>query len=117
MRHDVSAELLALEELLLTNAARTSAQKLADLIAPDFVEIGSSGKKYFFRPGDTFPPLAEEAKIEDFSVRQIAENIYLVLYEIRYDSGVSRKITLRSSLWRKAADGWKIFFHQGTLKP
>ena len=86
------------------------------MIAEDFWEIGASGQRYSRqyvldildeRRGAPEPYALETS---EFHCRQLAVNCYLLTYTLRQDARVTR----RSTIWRRASDGWKIVFHQGT---
>ncbi|MBW6421654.1 DUF4440 domain-containing protein [Rhizobium sp. XQZ8] len=116
---DLVDHLLVLEKALQTREVRSSAEKIGELLSPDFREFGRSGLAYTFE--DIITRLVAEAglnntDIADFSVSVIAENVALAVYRgIRTEEDGSRQFTNRSSLWRLDADGkWRMVFHQGT---
>lgn len=87
-------------------------------LAEDFCEFGSSGKVFdkstaqeaLRRPdADSASPRPE---LSDFRIQNLADTIVLVTYRIPPSDG--RSATLRSSLWRRGNDGWRMVFHQGT---
>jgi hypothetical protein len=112
----------ALEEQLLRPDVRSSAEKVARLLADDFVEIGSSGR--VFDKQKIIEALRDEAaegrsppqKADELTVRFIAENVALVTYRIvRRTSITGEEIqTLRSSIWKLIDGRWQMMFHQGT---
>lgn len=105
-----------LEEQLLLDEVRTSANILEKIIDPNFFEIGSSGKIYRYKSGDTFLPVNGKCYINNFSIRELAYSVILVTYEFHMvASKISKsKCTLRSSIWKQNEFGWKIIFHQST---
>jgi hypothetical protein len=48
---------------------------------------------------------------EDFYCKEVAPANYLLTYTLRQGLRVSR----RTTLWRRAPNGWVIVFHQGTV--
>jgi len=56
-----------------------------------------------------------ERVISNFAVRPQADSVVLATYVClhRYADGREAN-SLRSSLWRKHAEGWQMVFHQGT---
>ena len=107
-------EIRSLEEALLTRGVRGSAAELGRLLADDFVEFGSSGRIY--TRAEALSALAAApssgeaaAPLTDFNIRELAPHVVLATYR----SGQS----LRSSLWRREAGGWRVAFHQGTRLP
>jgi hypothetical protein len=101
-------QIRALEELLLTPAVRASRFELESLLSDQFVEFGSSGRVYskaemiealIASPGCT-------ATVSDFRVLALAANVMLATYRSEH--------ALRSSLWRREGNDWRMIFHQGT---
>ncbi|MEQ8176033.1 MAG: nuclear transport factor 2 family protein [Syntrophomonadaceae bacterium] len=112
--------LFKLEEMLLQTDLRKSPQELGELLADDFIEIGSSGRTYDKQ--DTIEALMtsslRESRISDFELRLITPLIALVTYRLVQENRVNgreiEKISLRSSIWRAQGSRWQILFHQGT---
>ena len=109
-------QLQALEPIFHGPQYRSAAQ-LEAIIAPDFWEIGASGRRYSrrfvletlaARRADT----AEAAwQTRDFHCRRLADGLYLLTYTLLQ----GERCTRRTTLWQRAAPAWKILFHQGTL--
>lgn len=100
---------------LLRPVVRACRSSVALLLAEDFVEIGASGRRW-----EREAIMAEltaspevESKVTAMSVRRVADHVALVEYET---TTPDRRV-LRSSWWREGQDGWKCFFHQGTVVP
>lgn len=124
---DADAALLArlrrLEEDLLRPAVRRSRAALEALLAPDFVEIGRSGRVYD-REAIVAALAIEDAGaatavagVEDFTVRVLAPGVALATYRSLHadPGGRAPVVARRSSIWRRDADGaWRMTFHQGT---
>jgi hypothetical protein len=83
----------------------------------EFWEVGASGRRYsrefVLHTLETRAPDPEESKwlTRDFQCREIAPNNYLITYTLFQGP----RITRRSTLWRRTADGWKVLYHQGTI--
>ncbi len=113
--------IFALENSLLQPEVRKSAEKIAGLLADDFIEFCSSGKVYKYERGDFFADGtnidALKWEIEDFSVDLIANDIILAKYKVIKYSELeeNKKYSLRSSIWKCTNSEWKMIFHQGTL--
>lgn len=108
-----------LEEELLQPEVRRSLAALEERLAPDFVEIGASGRTWD-RP-TIVAALADEepaaVRVEGLAVRLLATEVALVTYRAAHDGGDGSppSVTLRSSIWRRDPDGaWRMTFHQGT---
>ncbi|MCM3023514.1 hypothetical protein [Heyndrickxia ginsengihumi] len=49
-----------------------------------------------------------------FAIKELSSNIVQTTFEVK--DHTNSKVSLRSSLWKKQADGnWQIIFHQGTI--
>jgi hypothetical protein len=95
-----------------------SPQQLEAQAAPDFWEIGASGRRY----GRTFVLETVRDRLErheadepwtasDFHVRELAADTYLLTYTLARPTRVTR----RTTVWRRTDDGdWQVVFHQGT---
>ncbi|HET7541691.1 MAG TPA: DUF4440 domain-containing protein [Polyangiaceae bacterium] len=99
------------EEQLLTPAIRASQDELERLVSDQFVEYGSSGRVY-----DKQAVIAQmlsapniSVAVSDFRVLELAAQVALATYR----TGAS----LRSSIWRREGEQWRIVFHQGTVIP
>ncbi|GAA4173312.1 ribonuclease HI family protein [Gryllotalpicola koreensis] len=102
-----------LEKSLLTAEVRGDPSRLAELLHPDFEEIGASGR--LWDRDTTIQALASApAQTAELSavlgVSQVASDALLVVFETSGPRGLAR----RSSLWVKTSSGWKLRFHQGT---
>lgn len=89
---------------------------MGDLLTDDFVEIGSSGSAYT-KP-EIIAALAGETPVqwtlEHFKARAIAEGVVLVTYRAtRHGQGTVA--SLRSSVWKREGERWRMAFHQGTV--
>jgi hypothetical protein len=86
------------------------------MTADDFWEIGASGQRYSRRyvldilDECCGAPEPHALETSEFHCRQLVVDCYLLTYTLRQDARVTR----RSTIWRRASDGWKIVFHQGT---
>src|SRR5580765_6674900 len=111
-------ELRRLEELLATPDVRRSPDELAGLIADDFREFGSSGR--IFDKLEIIAALQKQAPYElslsDFDAVCLAPDVVLVTYrgKAQLSGSPMAFFSLRSSIWRRDNDTWKVVFHQGT---
>jgi hypothetical protein len=115
----VAEQLLESEKKLLDPVLCRTPERLASLLADDFVEFGSSGRSYdkrqvLYRLGKQVP---SQLAIEEFRLVELGPDAALVTYRARADSGEGRdeKYSLRSSVWVRHAGEWKMIFHQGTM--
>jgi hypothetical protein len=97
-----------LEDQLVTPAVRASPEALDRLVSDQFVEFGSSGRIYTKR--DVIAQMLGAPNVTvgvtDFRVLAVSQDVALATYR----TGGS----LRSSVWRREGDYWRIVFHQGT---
>ncbi len=100
----------ALERSLLDSSVRQSTEQLNKLIADDFLEFGSSGKVYnkqdCIKPDET----SRKFVVSDFKIKELSKDVTLATYKTTEDGIAS----LRSSIWQRYGDEWKMIFHQGT---
>jgi hypothetical protein len=115
----VEAQLRHLEEQLLQPEVRASTERVAALLADDFVEFGSSGQ--VFDKSQIMEVLKKETparrSLSQFESTMLSDNIALVTYRASRVSkpGASTVHTLRSSIWRLSNGQWQMVFHQGTI--
>ena len=109
MAHPLQDEIRQLEEQLATHSIRASAEALDRLIADEFVEFGSSGRVYT-KPEVVALILAAPSTtttLIDFRVSAVTTDVALATFRTER--------SLRSSLWRREGQAWRIVFHQGTV--
>jgi hypothetical protein len=107
-------QVIGREMRLLDPRVRTSAEALTALLHEDFREFGASGRVWdraSIVPAVTADPGAA-ATVGDMTAVRLAPEVILLTYSVVRPSGRS----LRSSVWRQDADGWRLYFHQGTLQ-
>lgn len=115
------AEIRALEEALHRPEVRGSRAAVEALLAEDFFEFGSSGTVY--RRPQIIDLLVAEAsdvpagalRADDYALTPISADAVLLTYRTtREADGAPGRAVLRSSIWRRSGDGWRLVFHQGT---
>ena len=105
-----------LEEELWREVTRFDRKRMTEIIAPDFLEFGRSGR--ICRREDSLTvsqqPIDAVFPLPDFEVRLLHSDIAQVTYNsaVRYDGVVQR--ARRSSIWSRTPSGWILRFHQGT---
>ena len=123
---DIAHELRRSEGALLDPAVRSDRKRVAELLADDFVEFGSSGRIWTrdeildLLAGETAAPI----DMMDFACVPLAEDVALVTYRASgTDATTGTQISsLRSSIWTRQEGtgkpgGWRLRFHQGTRTP
>jgi hypothetical protein len=114
-------QLLELEKKLVDPDLRTTPEKLAPLLAEDFIEFGSGGHAYdkkrilFLLRRQTPTRLS----IEEFRMIPLTDSAALVMYRAGTESTrtTGAHYSLRSSLWVLRGGAWQMVFHQGTNVP
>ena len=115
---EIGLLLRAREQALLDPAVRRDRARVAELLADDFLEFGSSGRIWTREAildllvTESYDPPA----MEEFQCDLIGEDVALVTYKtVRADaaSGLRAEV-LRSSIWIREAGDWRVRFHQGT---
>jgi hypothetical protein len=109
-----------MERALHSAEARAHTSLISAKLSPDFFEYGSSGK--IWTRENVLEDLVKEdgsTRIEskDYKAKLLSKDVVLVTYiSAKIKTGLPSVEFLRSSIWRKNADGWQIEFHQGTLR-
>lgn len=111
--------LRALEVELHRIETRRNTKRLDQLLHPDFVEFGRSGRTYTrtevlqeFSAGGELEPV----EAQDFEFAELGPGVALLTYKSahRNPTGALYRQTLRSSIWVETDRGWVMRFHQGT---
>jgi hypothetical protein len=118
-RYSQEELLRRLEKHLLQPEVRQSAEAVADLLADDFFEFGSSGQvfnKQQIIEGLQQEPPAQRSLMQ-FKATVLAPGVVLATYRavLYSSSGEPPVYSPRSSIWKYTRDRWQMVFHQGTL--
>lgn len=120
MNKELATLINNLEIELLQPDARSSVERLNELLADDFFELGASGKRYSRQEAVNTLPNVAGAKytMHDFEAREISPETVLATYRVEKEvigSG-EKSWSVRSSLWQNRNGLWQIIFHHGTLQ-
>ena len=114
----VLRELIAREPLFHRSELGTSHEDFDAMMAPDFWEIGASGRRYsrdyvleVLGSRREAEESAENWAAEDFHCRPLSDDVYLLTYVLFQGERKTRRCTV----WQHTTGGWKAVFHQGTL--
>ena len=118
---DVLNELRAREPIFHRPEWGTTRADFERMTAPDFWEVGASGKRYSrafvldelerrYQIAKEDPHPAS-MKASGFHCRKLAGNVYLLTYTLLQ----GERKTRRATIWDSTAEGWKIIYHQGTV--
>ncbi|MFN9003231.1 MAG: DUF4440 domain-containing protein [Alphaproteobacteria bacterium] len=82
------------------------------MLHTDFFEFGASGQKK--DRSATIESLTKEESVDyivsDFSTHPVSQDVA----PLTYATELKGKKAIRSSIWKKSGDTWRLFFHQGT---
>lgn len=116
----VRAELRDREPVFHRPERGTSRADWEGMTVPDYWEVGASGSVYdrvfvldtlAVRYADpAYDPMGG-MELDDFAVREAGGGVWLATYRLRQGERLSRRV----SVWRQAADGWQLVYHQGTV--
>ncbi|MGP9680573.1 MULTISPECIES: RNase H family protein [unclassified Brachybacterium] len=103
-------QITAREQALLSDLLRADAPSAAELLHPDFTEIGASGRSY-----DREEILAHLAPVpgleaDEFVADELTPGVVLLRYRTTGRSGA----VARSSVWVREKGRWLLRHHQGT---
>jgi hypothetical protein len=105
-----------LEEELWREETRFDEKRMREIIAPDFIEFGRSGRIYMREDSLAVPrqPIDAVLPLPDFGARLLHPDVAQVTYNsaVTYDGAV--QYARRSSIWSRTPSGWVLRFHQGT---
>ncbi|MBB3410201.1 hypothetical protein FHT87_004133 [Rhizobium sp. BK316] len=110
-------ELAAREPIFHRREFGTSRADLERMTDDNFWEIGASGKVY--QRGYAIEtslaryengPEPHEWPCRDFTITMLTDRLFLLSYILEEP----QRVTRHSTIWRRADDGWKVVFHQGT---
>lgn len=117
----LSDHLRGLESQLLRGDIRKDSQKMKALLSEEFREFGQSGKTYD-RDGVIALCAGECTEgrsfdLADFRADLISPDTALATYRVTVTMKGQSRQSLRSSVWRKHGQSWRLLFHQGTPIP
>ena len=114
----VLEELRRREPIFHTLAFAASPADYERAIAPDYWEVGASGRRYSreFILRDLYttqPALASDLgwKSWDHAIRRLGPDTFLMTYVLRQGD----RLTRRSTIWERSGETWRVLFHQGTV--
>ena len=114
---DVLNELIQREPIFHRPELGTTRADFERMTDTAFWEVGASGRRYSrqFVLDELEKRYANPAEdlwqTRDFHCLEIAADNYLLTYTLLQGARVTR----RSTIWRRTAEGWKIVYHQGTV--
>jgi hypothetical protein len=86
--------------------------------APDFWEVGASGRRYsrefilsMRRNEELVDADAAGWKANEFGLRRLGPDCFLLTYTLDQQGRVTR----RATVWERVGESWRIVYHQGTV--
>jgi hypothetical protein len=95
----------------------TSRPDFEKMTAPEFWEIGASGRRFSREfvlsvlEERYIHPTEATWEVGDFHCQQIAADNFLATYTLIQ----GQRVTRRATIWRRAPEGWQVVYHQGTV--
>ncbi|MFB9795831.1 DUF4440 domain-containing protein [Arthrobacter citreus] len=101
---------------LLESSTRSQAARMEELLHPEFVEIGRSGRRW--TRAEVIDALGGEAlrpapDADEWGFVDLAEHLVLLTYRLRTGTRQSR----HASVWDTSGATARLRFHQGTVIP
>ena len=118
MDRQVREQLLTLEPIFHHAAVGAGRDIFEAMTSDDYWEVGASGRVYtrdfvIDTLVERYASPHEDAwVINDFEVRQLTGEVWLVTYELDQGGRLSR----RATVWRRSEPGWIAEYHQGTRR-
>jgi hypothetical protein len=110
-------DLVKLEPIFHTPEFGTSAEDVETRTAPDYWEVGASGRRYsrefIMNTLRDKPPVIAATlgwKSFDHAVSQLGTETYLLTYVLLQ----GRRLTRRATIWERFSGRWRVRYHQGT---
>ena len=114
----VFEELRRREPIFHTPEFGTTVADFEKATAPDYWEVGASGRRYsrefiLQTPDrkDRVDAAAAGWHSYDHGLRRLGPDTYLLTYTLRQ----GERVTRRATIWEKAGVGWRVLYHQGTV--
>ena len=110
-------ELMRREPLFHRPEFGTTRKDFEKMTAPGFWEVSASGRRFSRQfVLDVLEKRYEHStevvwEVGDVHCLEIAADNYLITYTLIQ----GERVTRRSTIWRRTAEGWQIVFHQGTI--
>lgn len=111
-------ELRSREPIFHTERFGRSLEEFERSTAPDFWEVGASGRRYsreFILGMRSHEALVDADaagwKAADFGLRRLGPDCFLLTYTLDQQG----RITRRATVWERVGGGWRILYHQGTV--
>ncbi|MEV7797313.1 DUF4440 domain-containing protein [Streptomyces sp. NPDC087512] len=103
------------EMRLLDPQVRAVPARVLEILDPEFIEIGASGRRW---DAQSILTVTSGGSVSPESAVKVSEMAGVVLapgiVHLTYLADNQGRRAWRSSLWRLTETGWRMYFHQGT---
>ncbi|MFC4062343.1 DUF4440 domain-containing protein [Planomonospora corallina] len=107
---------IAGELRLLDPEVRSSAALAGELLDPEFTEIGASGRLWDRESMLTALSQDPDPAVEPITATGMRATVLAPgVVHLTYVTDPGGRRARRSSIWRRTGQGWRLYFHQGTL--
>ncbi|MFI9275610.1 DUF4440 domain-containing protein [Kitasatospora sp. NPDC052896] len=119
---DGVAEAMAGELKLMAPRVRASRELAGQLLDPEFVEVGASGRRWDRRAMllalPDKPGASEDGPLYE-PVGMAGTVLAPGVVHVTYEAVLGERRSRHSSIWRKLDEvsGWRMYYHQGTIVP
>ncbi|MFJ9631733.1 DUF4440 domain-containing protein [Streptomyces sp. NPDC091280] len=104
------------EMRLLDPEVRAVPALVLELLDPEFIEFGASGRRWDV---ESILTVTSGGSVSEASPVEVSDMSGVVLapgvVHLTYFADNQGRRAWRSSLWRLSETGWRMYFHQGTL--
>ncbi len=116
---EITAQIEKLELKLLHTDMCANPSRIDELLAQDFEEIGSNGKTASRREVVAWlmqKDKDEKWSLRDFRIKRLSDDMVIAIYRaVKADRAIAAHSgSIRTSIWRRCGDHWKMVFHQAT---
>jgi len=117
----LAEQIKQLELKLLHTDMHANPSVIDELLDSTFEEIGNDGQintreqviKWLLNKDN-----AQQWSFQDFRIKPVSNDTVIAIYHVtkQHQSEEARKGSIRSSIWRRYEDHWKMVFHQATQR-
>ena len=126
----LAAQIMQLELMLLHTDMRANPTVIDELLDSGFEEIGSDGQTHSRQRVVAWllnKDNAQQWSLADFRIKSLSNDMVIAIYRaVRHDPAQATgkndneqkayRGSIRSSVWQRHGDHWKMIFHQATQR-
>ena len=108
-------QLESLEHSLWRAETRFDQEYMDQVLAPDFLEFGRSGRVHDRQATISMKASDIRARLHELAVHALGDDVALVTYVSEVSGGGTEpELANRASVWVRIDGRWRLRFHQGT---